>query len=118
MKINDLYYWEVELADGKIYRQWDPDGGECSWRDVPAIESIIRASLVPKITSLPRHDVIIDIKAGERFVKRFGRGFIKQTAEGFKLKNYLNCIVTNRCRLWVFPDGHTMITRPDYEVYL
>lgn len=118
MKINDLYYWEVELANGSIYRQWDKDGNECSWKDVQTPEFIVRASMIPKVEALPRHDVMIDLAAGEKFVKRFGRGFIKQTKEGFRLKNYLNCICTNRYRLWVFPCGQTLITRPDYEVYL
>lgn len=118
MKINDLYYWEVELSNGTVYRQWGEDGNECSWKNVKTPEFIVRASLIPKVKSQPRHDVMIDLAVGEKFVKRFGRGFIKQTAEGFKLKNYLNCIVTNRYRLWVFPDGQTLITRPDYEVRL
>lgn len=118
MKINDLYYWEVELANGTVYRQWGEDGNECSWRDVDTPEFIVRASLVPKVDALPRHDVMIDLSAGEKFVKRFGRGFIKQTEAGFQLKNYINCIATNRYRLWVFPNGNTLITRPDYEVHL
>ena len=94
MKVNDLYYWQVELSDGTIYSQWSPDGKEHSWKDVQQRDKIVRASLIPKITALPRHDCIIDINNGHRFVKRFGRGFLKMR-EGFDLKRYLNCIVTN-----------------------
>ena len=117
MKINDLYFWEVEKADGTIYSQWSPDGNETSWKDVKNIEIVVRASLIPKISSLPRHDVFIDISKGERFIRRFGRGFIKQSND-FKLSQYLNCIVTNKFRLWVFSDGRTMVTGPNQEVYL
>jgi len=118
MKINDLYSWEVELSTGEVYRQWGPNGKENSWRDVTKPELIVRVSLIPKVAALPRHDVLIDISNGERFVKRFGRGFIRQGADGYKLRQYLNCIRTNKYSVWVFPEGRTMITRPDYEVRL
>ena len=117
-KINDLYYWEVELSTGEIFSQWDKNGNECSWKNVKKRDLIVRASLIPKILTLPRHDVFIDISKGERFVKRFGRGFIESGMGGYKLKHYLNCIVTNKYRLWVFSDGRTLTTRPDYEVYI
>lgn len=117
MKVNDLYYWELELSTGEVYSQWNISGNETKWRDVKKLELIIRASLIPKIPILPRHDCFIDIEKGERFVRRFGRGFLKQT-DNFELKQYLNCIVTNNYRLWVFPDGRTMITPADKEVYL
>jgi len=118
MKVNDLYYWELELSDGTIYKQWSDDGkNECKWKDVKDLNKVVRASLIPKISVLPRHDCIIDIDKGERFIRRFGRGFIKMR-EGFELKRYLNCIVTNRYRLWVWPNGRVMITPPDKEVRL
>lgn len=117
MKVNDLYYWEIERSDGEIFSQWSPNGNETRWRDVDKLELVVRASLIPKISTLPRHDCFIDISKGEKFIKRFGRGFIKQS-NNFKLSQYLNCIVTNKYRLWVFPDGRTMITPPDREVYL
>lgn len=118
MKINDLYYWQVELSTGEVYTQWSINGDENSWKDVEKPELIVRASLISKIPTLPRHDVFIDIAAGEKFIKRFGRGFIKQGKDGFKLRQYVNCIATNNYRLWVFADGRCLTTRPDYEVRL
>jgi hypothetical protein len=106
------------LSTGEVFRQWSQNGNENSWKDVEKPELIVRASLIPKVKILPRHDVLIDITNGEKFVKRFGRGFIKAGSDGYKLRQYLNCIVTNKYRLWVYPDGRTLITRPDYEVYI
>lgn len=117
MKVNDLYYWELELSTGEIFSQWSPDGNESKWKDIKKLELVVRASLIPKVAPLPRHDCFIDIAKGQKFVKRFGRGFLKQT-DNFQLRQYLNCIVTSHYRLWVFPDGRTMITPPDQEVYL
>ena len=117
MKVNDLYYWQLELSDGTIYSQWSADGQEQKWKDVQNLDKVVRASLIPKIKLLPRHDCFIDIAKGHRFIRRFGRGFLKMS-EGFELKRYINCIVTNKYRLWVFPDGRTMITPPDKEVRL
>ena len=117
MKINDLYYWQIELADGTIFSQWSPNGRECSWKDVERLEEVVRASMIPKIAALPRHDCIIDINNGHKFIRRFGRGFLKMS-EGFELRRYLNCVVTNRYRMWVFPDGRCIITPPDQEINL
>ena len=117
MKINDLYYWELELSTGQIFSQWSADGNETKWKDVKKLELVVRASLIPKIPILPRHDCFLDIEKGDKFIRRFGRGFMKEKHK-FELRQYLNCIVTNRYRLWVFPDGRTMITSPDREIYL
>jgi hypothetical protein len=117
MKVSDLYYWQLELSDGTIYSQWSKDGNECKWKDVDHLDKVVRASLIPKIAVLPRHDCFIDIANGHRFIRRFGRGFLKMS-EGFELRRYLNCIVTNKYRLWVFPDGRTIITPPDKELRL
>ena len=117
MKVSDLYYWELELSTGQVFSQWSADGNETKWRDVEKLELVVRASLIPKIAPLPRHDCFIDIANGDRFIRRFGRGFLKQS-DLFELKQYLNCIVTNHYRLWVFPDGRTMITPPGQEIYL
>lgn len=117
MKVNDLYYWELELSTGEVYSQYGPDGNETKWKDVEKLDLVVRASLIPKIPALPRHDCFIDIGKGEKFVRRFGRGFLKQS-DKFELKQYLNCIVTNRYRLWVFANGSSMVTPPDKEIYL
>lgn len=118
MKPNDLYFWQIETADGKIISQFDQDGQEHSWKEVENKDAIIRVSLIPKLAVLPQHDIIIDIASGEKFIKRFGRGFIKQGNDGFKLREYVNCIITNRYRAWIFSTGRVLITRKDYEVYL
>jgi hypothetical protein len=118
MKINDLYYWQLELSDGTIFSQWSADGKkEHAWKDVERLDQVVRVSLIPKIATLPRHDCIIDINNGHKFIKRFGRGFLKMS-EGFELRRYLNCIVTNRYRLWVFPDGRAIVTPPYQEIRL
>ena len=77
MRINDLYFWQLEMADGTVHSQWSPDGQESAWKDIKDLDQVVRASLIPKISALPRHDCIIDINNGHRFVKRFGRGFLK-----------------------------------------
>ena len=117
MKVNDLYYWELELSTGEVFSQWSADGNETKWKDVEKLELVVRASMIPKIATLPRHDCFIDITKGDKFIRRFGRGFLKQS-ELFELRQYLNCIVTNRYRLWVFADGRTMVTPPEQEIYL
>ena len=75
MKINDLYYWELELSTGKIYSQWSEDSNERNWKNIKKLELVIRASVIPKIAALPRHDCFLDIEKGDRFIRRFGRGF-------------------------------------------
>ena len=116
-RVNDVYYWQLELSDGTIFSQWSSDGKECKWKDVERLDQVVRASLIPKLETLPRHDCLIDINNGHRFIRRFGRGFLKMK-EKFELKRYLNCIVTNRYRLWVFPDGRCIVTPPNQEIKL
>ena len=112
-KPNMHYQWEMETADGKILRQFEEDGKENTWKGLD-VDKVVRVSILPLLTFLPRHDVFIDISKGERFIRRFGRGFHKQKNE-FRLTEYINCVVTNRYRLWVFSDGRTITTRHDYN---
>lgn len=114
MKPNQLYMWEMETEDGLVLPQYE-EGKENTWKTLDT-EKIIRVSFVPRISILPQHNVIINKKAGEKFIKRFARGFIKLHAGG--LKEYANCVVTNRYRFWVFSNGSTMVTDRNYEVYL
>jgi hypothetical protein len=117
MDFKDTYHWEIETVDGLITRQY-VNGLENTWKGL-SLDKIVRCSFIPQIALLPRHDVLIDLAAGERFVRRFGRGFLKQTSEGIKMKEYLNCCVTNKFRFHVFGScGRTLITREDYEVYI
>ena len=117
MKVSDLYYWELELSTGEVFSQWGADGNEVKSTIVTKPELVVRASFIPKVGALPRHDCFFNIKNGEHYIRRFGRGFLKQS-EKFKLRQYLNCMVTTHYRLWVFPDGRTMITPPKQEIYL
>ena len=117
MKPSAFYKWELEDKFGKIVNQYDVNGVEQSWKQIEP-KNVVRMSFVPAIGLLPRHDVFIDIANGIEFIKRFGRGFIKQGADGFKLKHYINCCVTNNFRFWVFSNGNSMITHKDYEAYL
>jgi len=108
----------METANGQILDQYDEQGNEQSWKKLRP-EDVVRVSFLPTVALLPRHDVFIDIKDGERFIRRFGRGFMKQApGEGFRLRQYLNCCVTNRYRFWSFSNGRALVTRKDYEVRL
>ena len=117
MEPNQLYEWEIQLADGTIRRQYDEAGREQTWKDLDPGQ-VVRVSFVPRIPLLPAHDVLIDLAAGERFVRRFGRGFMRQGEDGIRLREYIQCCVTNRYRLYVFSMGKAMVTRPDFEVYV
>lgn len=116
MNPNEMYMWEIETTDGKVLKQYDESGNEQSWKTLNPDE-IVRVSFLPRVQLLPQHDVLIDINNGEKFIKRFGRGFLREK-DNFKLGEYINCVVTNRYRFWVFSNGRTLITRRDYEVNL
>ena len=107
----------MQLADGKVVRQYNKDGKENTWKDLP-LQEIVRVSFVPALPVLPTHDCLIDISAGEHFEKRFGKGFISnRKGSGYSLIEYVNCCSTNRYRLWVFhSSGKALVTRSDYEV--
>jgi hypothetical protein len=112
------YGWEVESADGRVIRQYL--GAEETPSTAIPCDSVVRFSFVPNRPLLPRHDVLFDHGAGEeRYVRRFGRGFLKQGPEGIRAAEYLQVLVTNLYRFHVFSStGQVVVTRPDYEVYL
>lgn len=112
-----VYQWEIETSDGLVVRQYDENGNECTWKTIDT-DKVARVSLIPSLPVLPRHDIFIDAAKGEKFIRRFGRGFIKNTETGYQVKEYMNCIVTNKYRLYVFSDGRSMITNPEQEVYV
>jgi len=101
--LKDFYSFEIELKDGTTIT---------SGNDYLP-ESVVRVSLIPQITILPRHDIIFtDFK----FVKRFGRGFLKQ---GTGMKEYLQCIITTQFRFYLkSSNGAVLITEQNYELYL
>lgn len=112
---NVMYAWQMETIDGEVLTQYDKEGKEVSWKTLD-IEKIIRCSFLPRVLGLPRHDIMIDLSAGERFIKRFGRGFVKQ--DNSKTE-YVNCCMTNRYRVWIFSsDGRVIITKNDFELYI
>ena len=114
--IAKAYFWEMEMSGGEITAQYDKAGSERRWKDLD-VSKIVRVSLIPS-GALPRHDCLIDLEQGESFVKRFGRGFLK-SRDGFKLSEYLQCIETNKYRMWVSSiTGSVVITKPEYELYI
>ena len=117
MKPSGLYTWELEDKYGEIISQYNGNGDEQSWKTVEP-KNVVRISFIPIIALLPRHDVFIELGSGIQFIRRFGRGFLKHGTDGFKLRHYVNCCVTNKFRFWVFSNGNSMITHKDYEVYL
>lgn len=116
MKPNMIYSWEMEVLDGTVTSQYAADGKEQTWKNLEP-DQIVRVSFIPAINLLPRHDILIDIGKGDRFIRRFGRGFIKSgPPSGFDLKLYLDCIVTNRCRYYVVSNGRSICTHRDHEI--
>jgi hypothetical protein len=117
MNPNQIYSWEMETVDGQILKQYEPDGKENTWKSLDP-EKIVRVTFTPVISILPEHTVSINHAAGEKFIKRFARGFQKDKGQGFHLAEYINCVVTNRYRVWVFSTGRVIITDPNYELYI
>jgi len=119
MEISEFYQWEIETDDHEVIRQYNDDGTENPSTMIPA-DRVVRASILPRIPEgRPRHDVLLDLSKGEKFVKRFGRGIMKNSnGGGYKLAEYLQCIQTTYYRLWVFSmTGQSLVTNPDFEVY-
>src|SRR4030042_2896558 len=99
--LNELYQWEVEHLGERVVRQYNEDGSENpSTMIVPS--EVVRASILPRVPGLPRHDVVLDPSKDQRFVRRFGRGIMKDRGNGHKLVEYLHCIQTTHYRFWVF----------------
>jgi len=113
---NQLYTWEFETNDGVILKQFDEGGKEHPWTEVDK-DKVVRISLCPTLPIMPKHTILINHIKGEKFVRRFARGFIKQS-NNMKLSEYVHCIVTNKYRLWVFCDGKCVVTDKDHEIYI
>ena len=96
-----------------MLNRYDDSGREQSFKSVDP-KSVLRVSLLPQVPVLPQHDIYINHEHGEYFVKWFGRGIIKK----YILAHYLNCVQTNRYRVWVHTDGRVWVTSPQQEVYL
>ncbi len=103
MSLQDVYTYEIELADGTIITDssdFDKD-------------SVVRVSYIPSISLFPRHDLIF---SDFKFVKRFARNFIKLSKGQ---KEYIHCIVTDKFRFYLkCSSGQCLITDKDYDLYL
>lgn len=117
MELAESYFWELETIDGVVLSQYDEEGKERSWKTIE-LDKVVRASFLPKLPLFPRHDCLIDITKGEKFVSRKGRGIMKFIDNGYKLAEYLQCFTTTNYRMWVFStSGKVIITNKDYELY-
>jgi len=115
--MKDAYGWEVELTDHRVISQYNEDGSENPSSMIPP-EEVVRASVVPRGGGRPPHHVLLDRARGERFVRRFGRGILKDHGAGVKLTEYVHCLVTTHYRLWVLSStGQSIVANPDLEVY-
>ena len=115
--ISSLYGWEVEHADHSVIRQYNEDGSE-NPSTMIRVDEVVRASILPRASGMPRHDILLDAVRGERFVRRFGRGILKDHGAGVKLTEYVHCLVTTHYRLWVLSStGQSIVANPDLEVY-
>jgi hypothetical protein len=117
LKLSNIYQWQIEYRSvpgeqSSVLDRYD-NGREQSSKSVDP-KQVIRVSLLPSVPVLPQHDIYINSEQGEYFVKWFGRGIIKK----YVLAHYLNCVETNRYRVWVHTDGRVWVTNPQQEVYL
>jgi len=106
------------MLGARVLRQFNDDGTEVP-STVIRPEEVVRVSLLPRVGGLQRHDLLIDRSCGEQFVRRFGRGFLKNSGEGFKSAEYLQVVETTHYRMWVFStSGRALVTNPKFELYL
>lgn len=112
---NECYTWVLKLADGSQFPQF-MDGVQRSAREVQADE-VVEVAFLPNVGGLRGHVVRIDREGGDRFVRLFGRGFLKQS-EGFQLSGYAFCVETARFRAWVTWAGTVVVMGPSEELYL
>ncbi len=116
LKANATYTWEMESINGIVLPQYEKDGTENKWTRINP-DAVVRISYIPAIPVLPRHDIFIDHSKGEKFIRRYGRGFLRARNK-FELKEYIYCVVTNRYKFNLFHNGRVLITNNEYEVYL
>lgn len=120
MEISEIYQWEVEHSDHSVIRQYNDDGSE-NPSTMIKVDEVVRASILPRIPEgRPRHDILLDLSKGEKFIKRFGRGIMKNlNGKDYSLFEYVHCIETSHYRFWIFSNsGQSLVTNPEFEVYL
>jgi hypothetical protein len=97
--LKECYQWEAEHVGGRTVRQYNDDGSENpSTMIVP--EKVVRASILPRMVGLPRHDVGLDPDRKQRFVRRFARSFEKRCETNVEsiLALYKYAIVDGRAK--------------------
>ena len=101
ISLSEFYTWQATMPDGSLRTE----GGDLS--------GAVMVSLIPHEKVIwPRHDF-----TGLDFERRFGRGLLRGMGGG--MKEYLHCVVTRQCRIYLkSSNGAIVITPPDYELYL
>lgn len=119
MNLTDIYKWEIEIEDGTVIEQ---EKNKKEWRaylkgKFHPTELITRVSFKSQYKGYQEHSCLIDIRKGQRFLKRFIRGFIKVGKNG--IFEYLHVCVTNSYRMYLFSStGNILITDRNFELYL
>jgi hypothetical protein len=108
----EAYGWEIMTTSGGTYSQYNKDGSENPFPDVPP-GLVAKIQYNPRIAGLPPH--VLAFSDEFKFIRRFGRGFIK-LSEGGQTKKYVFCTVTTQCRFYLLPDGRVMVTHKDFEL--
>lgn len=116
MDVSESYTWLIETIDGKQTKKFNEDGSVNKWQDINP-NKIIRFSFRAIFPNLKNHEVFIDIDKGNKFIKYFSRGFLKQK-DNFALKQYVFCVVTKQFRVYVNQNGEIFVTPFDYEMRL
>lgn len=117
MEKGDAYHWEITTRDGSVMAQYSDDGCRNKWQDIER-DAVTMILLRSTLAHLPDHVVFIDRDAGNRFLRYFGRGFLKNRGSGYKLVEYAFCIVTKAFRVYVLSDGRMILTPASYELRL
>jgi hypothetical protein len=98
--LQSQYTWEAVQKNGIVVSE-----GE-------SLENAVKVSLIPGGGALPRHELV-----GQKFVRRFGRGFVQGMGGG--LREYVQCVVCEDFRVYVLSStGAIVVTPADYELYL
>jgi hypothetical protein len=103
LDLKEIYEYEVETSDGTIYKKTNKFNPS----------NVVRISYIPKLSLLPRHDIIF---IGFKLKKRFSRAFMNYDSS---VREYIHCIVADTFRMYLFSSsGKVLITDSNYELYL
>ena len=110
---NMVYSWEMETIDGRILKQFEPNGQENKRSTFPP-EAIMRVSYHSNLPLLPDHHCLIDHDSGNQYVKSFGTG-IMALFTGV-LQYYLYVVQTKHFRFQLLNNGQLFITAPNFTI--